>query len=68
MQDIQPKPSRRGFFFGTATTAAVAAVAVALPGAQVPEVARHEPKPAPEKGGGYRLSDHVKHYYSTTRI
>ena len=68
MPDSQPKPSRRGFFFGAATTAAVAAVAVALPGAQVPEVAGPEPKPAPEKGGGYRLSDHVKHYYSTTRI
>ena len=68
MQDSQPKPSRRGFFFGAATTTAVAAVAVALPGAQVPEVARHEPKPAPEKGGGYSLSEHVKRYYQTTRI
>jgi hypothetical protein len=22
-------------------------------------------KPAPEKGGGYQLSEHVKHYYRT---
>ena len=68
MQDSQPKPSRRGFFFGAAATGAVAAVAVALPGVHVPDVALQEPKPAPEKGGGYSLSDHVKRYYQTTRI
>ena len=68
MQDSQPKPSRRGFFFGAAATGAVAAVAVALPGVQVPQASLPEPKPAPEKGGGYSLSEHVKHYYRTTRI
>lgn len=68
MPDSQPKPSRRGFFFGAAATGAVAAVAAALPGVQVPEATLQEPKPAPEKGGGYSLSDHVKRYYSTTRI
>lgn len=68
MQDSQPKPSRRGFFFGAAATGAVAAVAVALPGVRVPQASLPEPKPAPEKGGGYSLSDHVKHYYRTTRI
>ncbi len=68
MQDSQPKPSRRGFFFGAAATGAAVAMAVALPGMQVPEAVRQEPKPAPEKGGGYTLSDHVKHYYQTARI
>lgn len=68
MQDSQPTPSRRGFFFGAAATGAVAAVAVALPGVQAPEATVQEPKPAPEKGGGYSLSDHVKRYYQTTRI
>lgn len=68
MQDSQPKPSRRGFFFGAAATGAVAAVAVALPGAQVPDLTAQLPKAAPEKGGGYSLSEHVKHYYRTTRI
>jgi hypothetical protein len=56
MQDSQPKPSRRGFFFGAAATGA--AVQAELP----------TPKPAPEKGGGYTLSEHVKRYYKTTRI
>ena len=68
MQDSQPKPSRRGFFFGAAATGAAAAAVVALPGVQIPDVSVPEPKPAPEKGGGYSLSDHVKRYYSTTRV
>lgn len=68
MQDSQPKPSRRGFFFGAAATGAVAAVAVALPGLQTSEVSVQEPRPMPEKGGGYSLSDHVKRYYKTARI
>jgi hypothetical protein len=68
MQESQPKPSRRGFFFGAAATGAAAATIVALPGtsALIPE--QQVLKPAPEKGGGYSLSEHVKHYYRTTRI
>lgn len=68
MQDSQPKPSRRGFFFGAAATGAGAALIVALPGASVPEAAIQALKPAPEKGGGYSLSEHVKRYYKTARV
>lgn len=68
MQDSQSKPSRRGFFFGAAATGAAAAAIVALPGATEPQAALPEPKPAPEKGGGYSLSEHVKHYYKTARV
>lgn len=68
MQDSQQKPSRRGFFLGAAATgAAVAAVAV-LPVVPAPEAVQQEPKPAPEKGGGYSLTDHVKRYYKTARV
>jgi hypothetical protein len=73
MQDSQAAgitpASRRGFFFGAATAgAAVAAVSVLPKVAEVPiavEAAAPELKPAPEKGGGYSLSEHVKHYYKT---
>lgn len=71
MQESQPKPSRRGFFFGAVATSAAAAAVVALPGTQLLEPeqqAVNALKPAPEKGGGYSLSEHVKHYYRTTRI
>ena len=68
MQESQPKPSRRGFFFGATATGAAAVAIVALPGTSslIPEP--QVLKPAPEKGGGYSLSEHVKHYYRTTRI
>lgn len=68
MQESQPKSSRRGFFFGAAATGAAAAAVVAMPGVTSIEAAAEAPKPAPEKGGGYSLSEHVKHYYRTTRI
>ncbi|KQX19923.1 hypothetical protein [Variovorax sp. Root434] len=70
MQDSQNtglKPaSRRGFFLGAAT-AGVAAVAVtALPKVVETPVAAPSPlPPAPENGGGYSLSEHVKRYYAT---
>ncbi len=68
----QPKSglSRRTLFAGAGTAGAVAAVAslaVATSGTTpkaLPELA----KPAPEKGGGYSLSEHVKRYYGTARI
>jgi hypothetical protein len=68
MHDSQVKPSRRGFFFGAAATGAVAAVAVVAPGARDLTAAVEVPKPAPEKGGGYSLSEHVQRYYKTTRL
>ncbi len=71
MQDSQasgPRPgSRRGFFFGAATVGAAAAAVTVLPKVvEGPDAsAAPEPKPAPEKGGGYSLSEHVKRYYKT---
>jgi len=68
MQESQPKPSRRSFFFGAAAAGAAAAAIVALPGAPAPEPALEKPKPMPDKGGGYSLSEHVKRYYKTARM
>ena len=61
--------SRRRLFAGASTAGALAAAAVALPLAQeraTPEVAPRQD--APDKGGGYRLTDHVLRYYQTTRV
>jgi hypothetical protein len=64
----QVAPSRRGFFMGAAAaSAAVAAVSV-MPGVNVPEAAVKALPPAPENGGGYSLSEHVKRYYQTARV
>ncbi|MEZ5646706.1 MAG: formate dehydrogenase [Burkholderiaceae bacterium] len=61
--------NRRTLFAGASTVGALAAVATVLPRA-ASETASAAPtaRPAPERGGGYSLSEHVQHYYKTTRI
>lgn len=63
------KLSRRTLFAGAGTAGALVAAATVLPGAReaAPAVAE-APRPAPTRGGGYTLSEHVKHYYRTTRV
>lgn len=60
--------NRRSLFAGASTVGALAAVAALVPHAPEAEPAAALPKPAPENGGGYSLSDHVKQYYKTTLI
>jgi nitrous oxide reductase len=68
MEKSQVQPSRRGLLFGTAAVGAVAATVAALPSIQGTDATAVIPKSAPEKGGGYSLSEHVQHYYRTTLI
>ncbi len=68
MEKTQAMPSRRGLLFGTVAVGAVAATVAALPAIKATEANASVPKPAPEKGGGYSVSDHVKHYYRTTLV
>jgi hypothetical protein len=64
----RPGLSRRTLFAGASTVGALAAAATLMPRAPVAEPVAVKPRPAPEKGGGYSLSDHVKQYYKTTLI
>ena len=67
--DSQTKPSRRGFLWGAAATGVAATAVATLPKLRdQADPAASQPQPAPERGGGYRLSEHVKQYYKTTRI
>ena len=66
--NASPKLSRRVVFAGVGTAGAVAAVASALPLVKPQVAAQATPLPAPERGGGYVLSEHVQRYYKTTRI
>jgi Spy/CpxP family protein refolding chaperone len=67
MKSTKPSVSRRTLFAGAGTASALAAVASLLPTA--PEPAPASPaRPAPAKGGGYHLSEHVQRYFKTTRI
>jgi hypothetical protein len=60
--------NRRTLFAGATTAGALAAVAAVVARTPSVEPVAASPKPAPEKGGGYSLSDHVKQYYKTTLI
>ncbi len=60
--------SRRGLLFGTAAVGAAAVAITAIPSVKSELAAAPAVKPAPEKGGGYTLSEHVKHYYRTALI
>jgi cobalamin biosynthesis protein CbiD len=68
MQNEHSKTSRRGLLFGTAAASAVAVAVATLPKVVEPVQAVAQPKSAPENGGGYSLTDHVKHYYRTALV
>ena len=63
------KLSRRTLFAGASTVGAIAAATIFLPSVRN---AAGPPEPlakqAPERGGGYSLSAHVKKYYKTTLV
>ena len=67
MQDITNKASRRGFFL-TASLAGGAVASATLIKSPAPAAIAEVLKPAPAKGGGYVLSEHVKQYYKTTLV
>ena len=61
--------SRRRLFAGAGTAGALAAAAVALPALKpAQEAVAASPQTAPDKGGGYRVTQHVLDYYQTTRV
>ncbi len=69
MPSSPSKLSRRTLFAGVGTAGALAAAVSVLPSVKaVPEAAAMLPRVKPEKGGGYALSEHVKHYYQTARV
>jgi hypothetical protein len=68
MTDQNVKPSRRGFFVAAAVGGAAAAAVSALPRITPIEPTAVAPKPVPDKGGGYSLSEHVRRYYKTTLV
>ena len=70
MSESQTKPSRRGFLWGAAAAGAATAAVATLPKVAdgTPLAAPEDKVPAPENGGGYRLSEHVLRYYKTTQL
>lgn len=68
MSQAKTSLSRRTLFAGAGTAGALAAAATLLPRVVEQQAAPTGLKPAPERGGGYQLTDHVKQYYKTTLI
>ena len=68
--DAGAAPSRRNLLVGAGVAGAVAIAVKALPGA-APEAlataAAGAVKAAPDTGGGYQLTAHVRRYYETTQ-
>lgn len=63
--------SRRKALAGVSAVGAVAAVAAVASSGVVsaPQpVAQTEPQPAEQDQSGYRLTEHIKRYYSTARV
>jgi hypothetical protein len=67
-QPSSPQMNRRRWFAGAGAVGAVAAVAAVAPVATVTTEASPTKKPAPNRGGGYTVSEHIKRYYQTTRV
>ena len=59
---------RRSLFAGAGVVGAAAAATALLPSVTPEAPTAQEPQPAPERGGGYRLSEHVQHYYKSARV
>ena len=69
MSESRNKPSRRGFMLGAAVAGAATAAVATLPKVAAPEPAvADKAPPAPENGGGYHVSEHVKRYYKTSQV
>ena len=69
MSQPKAKLSRRTLFAGAGTVGAIAAAASLVPHVVADsQDAAPALKPAPEKGGGYQLTEHVKRYYKSTLI
>ncbi|OYU41801.1 MAG: formate dehydrogenase [Burkholderiales bacterium PBB4] len=60
--------SRRRLFAAASTLGAVAAAVSVLPSVDGDPVPAPEALPAPKRGGGYVLSEHIKRYYKTTLV
>jgi hypothetical protein len=68
MKQAPERPTRRGFFMGASAVTAVAAATSVSPLLKPAETAQQNQPPAPERGGGYNLSEHIKRYYRTARV
>jgi hypothetical protein len=70
MRDPKKGADRRAMLAGAGTVGALAAAATVLPVMQqgAAPLQNADAKPASDTSAGYRLTEHVKRYYASTRI
>jgi hypothetical protein len=69
MRDPKKSLDRRTMLAGASTVGALAAAAAVLPAVQTaPPPTAAGVQPTLDAAGGYRLTEHVKRYYASTRI
>lgn len=68
MSQPKSKLTRRTLFAGAGTAGAAAAVATLVPALEAAPSQPELSQVAPEKGGGYSLTAHVRRYYQTARV
>lgn len=68
MNDAQSRLSRRRVFAGAGTVGALAAAAAVLPVVKPDESATRGDAAKTEGSSGYRLTEHIKRYYQTTKV
>jgi hypothetical protein len=68
METSGSRLSRRTLFAGASGVGAVAVAASLVPALRGADPPAAQPVPAPAKGGGYRLSEHIKQYYKSTHV
>jgi hypothetical protein len=68
MRDPKKSLDRRGMLAGAGAVGALAATAAVLPTAQSTPSEPASAQPLPHTAAGYRLTEHVKRYYASTRI
>ena len=69
MRDSKQTVGRRAVLAGVGTVGALTATVALLPTAEQTSANPAVPlKPEPEGAAGYRLTEHVKRYYQTTRV
>ncbi len=64
----QQQVSRRRLFAGAGAVGALAGAAALMPRIEPAAPQAEAAKPAPETGGGYQLTAHVKRYYQTAKV
>lgn len=68
MDQARSKLSRRQVFAGAGTAGALAATVALLPRVAQEPQAQAPQQPAPERGGGYQVTQRVLQYYQTARL